>query len=183
MDWHALRPDPPGIHPRRALHRQNSPRWRRLALRNSPATGPAVTAHATLLDALGGPTWMSLRDPAGATYRAAHIAHGQLQACLFTGPDHALPSRDWLMSLFAKSALDPAERRALLAARRPDGAAPEPAVCVCMGVGAGAIRAAITGGCRNVAAVGAATKAGTNCGSCKPEIAAILATMRVAEPA
>jgi assimilatory nitrate reductase catalytic subunit len=52
-----------------------------------------------------------------------------------------------------------------------------------MGVGAKAIRAAIAGGCDSVAAVGAKTKAGTNCGSCKPEIAALLAAMRVPAPA
>jgi NAD(P)H-nitrite reductase large subunit len=54
----------------------------------------------------------------------------------------------------------------------PDGAggtargrvAPEPSICVCMGVGAKAIRAAIAGGCDSVASVG--TAAGTNCGSC-----------------
>ena len=87
------------------------------------------------------------------------------------------------MDLFAREALDPMERRALLAGRRADGVAPEPAICVCMGVGAVAIRAAIQAGCDTVDAVGRATRAGTNCGSCKPEIGAILSEMRVAEPA
>ena len=146
--------------------------------------GPAAAAQAGLVAALGGPEgWMALRDPASAVFRAAQIVGGRLEACVFTGPDHALPGRDWLMSLFAQATLDPAERRTLLAGRRADGAAPEPPVCVCMGVGAKAIRAAIAGGCGSVAAVGAVTKAGTNCGSCKPEIAAILASMRVPEPA
>jgi assimilatory nitrate reductase catalytic subunit len=52
-----------------------------------------------------------------------------------------------------------------------------------MGVGAGSIRAAVLAGCDSVEAIGKATTAGTNCGSCKPEIAAILARMRVPEPA
>ena len=39
----------------------------------------------------------------------------------------------------------------------------------------GVIRAAIAKGCATVEAVGQATKAGTNCGSCKPEIGALLA--------
>ena len=143
--------------------------------------GMAADAHAGLVAALGGPDgWMALRDPAGAVFRAALVVGGRLEACVFAGPDHALPPRDWLMALFAQDRLDPGERRALLAGRRADGAAPEPPVCVCMGVGAGAIRAAIAAGCGDVAAVGAATKAGTNCGSCKPEIAALLAGMRVA---
>ena len=121
----------------------------------------AADAHAGLVAALGGPDgWMALRDPAGAVFRAALVVGGRLEACVFAGPDHALPPRDWLMALFAQDRLDPGERRALLAGRRADGAAPEPPVCVCMGVGAGAIRAAIAAGCGDVAAVGAATKAG-----------------------
>jgi assimilatory nitrate reductase catalytic subunit len=146
--------------------------------------GPAADAHATLVAGLGGPAgWMTLRDPAASVFRSAWVVDGRLDACVFTGPDHALPARDWLMALFAQDRLAPDERRALLAGHRADGAAPEPAVCVCMGVGAKAIRAAIAGGCDSVAAVGAKTKAGTNCGSCKPEIAALLAAMRVPAPA
>jgi assimilatory nitrate reductase catalytic subunit len=42
-------------------------------------------------------------------------------------------------------------------------------------VGAKTIAAAIDGGACTVDAVGAATGAGTNCGSCRPEIARLLA--------
>ncbi len=108
---------------------------------------------------------------------------GRLEACVFIGPDHALPARDWLMELFAAGRSIRADRRALLAGRRADGVAPEPPICVCMGVGAGAIRAAVLAGCDSVDAIGRATKAGTNCGSCKPELGAILSHLRVAEPA
>ncbi len=116
-------------------------------------------------------------------FRAARIVDGRLESCVFTGPDHALPARDWLMELFAREQIEPADRRALLAGRRADGEAPEPSICVCMGVGAGAIRAAIRAGCTSVEAVGKATTAGTNCGSCRPEIGAMLSEMRVPEPA
>ena len=146
--------------------------------------GDAAGAHVGLVASLGGPEgWMALRDPAGDTYRGARILDGRLEACVFIGPDHALPARDWLMELFAHDAIAPADRRALLAGRRADGVAPEPSICVCMGVGAGAIRAAIMAGCDSVEAVGKATTAGTNCGSCRPEIGAILSSMRVPEPA
>ena len=145
--------------------------------------GDAAAGHASLVAALGGPEgWMTLRDPAAETFRAARLVDGRLEACVFTGPDYQLPARDWLMELFAHDRLEPMERRALLAGRRADGAAPEPSICVCMGVGAGAIRAAILSGCDSVAAVGQATTAGTNCGSCRPEIGAILSSMRVPEP-
>ncbi len=147
-------------------------------------TGDAAAAHDALIGKLGGTTgWLFLRDPAAGIFRAARLQDGRLQACLFTGPDHALPSRDWLMALFAKDEIDPAERRALLAGRRADGVAPEPSICVCMGVGARAIRAAIEAGCDSVEAVGKATTAGTNCGSCRPEIGAILSSIRIRQAA
>jgi len=119
--------------------------------------------------------WIVLADPAEGIYRAALVDDGKLRACVFVGPDHALPARDWLISLFALERISIADRRALLAGRPASGAMPEPPVCVCFGVGAGAIRGAIDEGCGSVEAVGAATKAGTNCGSCRPEIKALLA--------
>ena len=48
---------------------------------------------------------------------------------------------------------------------------------------AGAIRRAIEAGCAGVQDVGAATRAGTNCGSCRPEIAALIAAHAALEPA
>jgi assimilatory nitrate reductase catalytic subunit len=48
-------------------------------------------------------------------------------------------------------------------------------VCACLGVGVNTIRQAIGQGCAGVAALGQATGAGTNCGSCRPELAALLA--------
>jgi assimilatory nitrate reductase catalytic subunit len=45
-------------------------------------------------------------------------------------------------------------------------------------VGANTIRAAITAGCTSVDAVGQKLKAGTNCGSCRPEIVKLIAAGR-----
>ncbi len=149
-------------------------------------TGDPAEAHDALVAELTdepGANWIRLSDPSAGIYRAARVIDGRLEACVFTGPDHALPPRDWLMALFAKERIDLSERRTLLAARPASGATPEPSICVCMGVGAGSIRAAVLAGCDSVEAIGKATTAGTNCGSCKPEIAAILARMRVPEPA
>jgi assimilatory nitrate reductase catalytic subunit len=87
-----------------------------------------------------------------------------------------LPSRSWLASLFATPAVDAADRRCLLLGQRQDGVDPGPTVCACFSVGANTISAAIKSGCSSVDAVGAKLKAGTNCGSCRPEIAKLLAT-------
>jgi assimilatory nitrate reductase catalytic subunit len=47
-------------------------------------------------------------------------------------------------------------------------------VCSCFSVGVNEINAAARGGCRSVDAIGTALNAGTNCGSCRPEIRRIL---------
>ena len=65
-------------------------------------------------------------------------------------------------------------RAELLAARPADGKMPEPPVCVCHAVGANQIRHAIAAGNGDLDAIGRATRAGTNCGSCRPEIRALL---------
>ncbi|MGR3453656.1 (2Fe-2S)-binding protein [Pseudooceanicola sp.] len=57
-------------------------------------------------------------------------------------------------------------------ADRPD---PGPMLCSCFGVGVNTILSAIeTRGLMSVEAVGAALQAGTNCGSCRSGIAALL---------
>ena len=123
----------------------------------------------------GGPGWMTLDDPARATFRAALLRDGRLEACVFLGPDHRLPPRDWLQAAFAPEVLPPDMRRALLAGAPAGERVADPAICVCHGIGAAAIGQAIAQGCADVAAIGRATRAGTNCGSCRPEIASLLA--------
>jgi assimilatory nitrate reductase catalytic subunit len=48
-------------------------------------------------------------------------------------------------------------------------------VCACLKVGARTIGGAVQAGARTIDAVAAATGAGTNCGSCRPEIARLIA--------
>ena len=51
-----------------------------------------------------------------------------------------------------------------------------PIVCACFDVGLNTIAEAIASGrATSVAEIGAALRAGTNCGSCRPELAALLA--------
>jgi assimilatory nitrate reductase catalytic subunit len=84
--------------------------------------------------------------------------------------------------MFAEDAIGSAARRFLLAGILADGPPPSPTICVCHGVAAAAICAAIGLGARSTAAVGEATRAGTGCGSCRPEIAALLAGLPEAVP-
>jgi len=74
-------------------------------------------------------------------------------------------------SLFQSDVLPDRERRVLLSGRSDDGAAEiGPLICACFGVGRAAIRNAIAAGATSVADVGRALQAGTNCGSCVPEL-------------
>jgi assimilatory nitrate reductase catalytic subunit len=63
------------------------------------------------------------------------------------------------------------------------GPAPSPTICVCHGIAESVICASIARGANTLALAGEATRAGTGCGSCRPEIAALLAKTPVPEPA
>jgi assimilatory nitrate reductase catalytic subunit len=60
-----------------------------------------------------------------------------------------------------------------------------PLICACFGVGLAAIREAIVGGgAATVADIGRVLRAGTNCGSCVPELRGIIErTERTKQPA
>jgi len=93
----------------------------------------------------------------------------------FTTTQGALPPRDWLVELFAAEALGPQDRTALLIGRAPGRIVEAgPMVCACLGVRAARIAAAAAAGADTLEAIGEATGAGSNCGSCRPEIARLL---------
>ena len=81
--------------------------------------------------------------------------------------------RAWLSSLLS-GGISPEIRLGLLAGRPPAGEGIGRMVCSCNGVGQKQIVNAIEKGAQSVEGVGAATGAGTTCGSCKPEIRALL---------
>jgi len=124
--------------------------------------------------------WIELEDRCGGVYRAAHLVDGRIEACLFVSQRQDLPARAWLAQMFGKEALTPQDRAGLLSGRaREQGADPGPTVCSCFGVGRNTIRIAIARhGLKDAPAVTACVKAGGNCGSCVPEIRALLAEQR-----
>jgi assimilatory nitrate reductase catalytic subunit len=80
-------------------------------------------------------------------------------------------------SLFAADRVTDDQRRMLLSGRSSEGAASTgPIVCACFGVGRGTICESIVSGARTAAEIGAKLKAGTNCGSCIPELKRLIAT-------
>ena len=115
---------------------------------------------------------IELKDRRGEAYRAALMIDGRLEACGFFSASAALPSWNWLKRLLLSPRLDPLSRRTLLAGRAlEESADPGPVVCACFSVCLDTIRRAIErDGLATTEEIGAALKAGTNCGSCLPEL-------------
>jgi assimilatory nitrate reductase catalytic subunit len=64
---------------------------------------------------------------------------------------------------------------ALSGRMRQDQPDPGNVICACFNVGQNTLQAAVDAGAHSVDALGAVTCAGTNCGSCKPELARLVA--------
>ena len=120
---------------------------------------------------------ISMQDARAGAWRCVAICDGAVAGVLLVARAPIEAARAWLCEMFADPAADP---QALLAGR-PGAQVKDPGqkICVCFNVGANAIRDAIDGGCRDVASIGEATAAGTGCGSCRPEIGAILRSVEV----
>lgn len=120
--------------------------------------------------------WLSFSDVAGGRHRFAALKDGQLQAVVFISPHADLPNMDWVQAQFVLDELGDQGRAGLLAGR-PAGDMPDPGpmVCSCFSVGVNDLRRAIASGeALSVEAIGEVLQAGTNCGSCRPEIQTVL---------
>jgi assimilatory nitrate reductase catalytic subunit len=122
------------------------------------------------------------KDFGGGVYRAASFTEDRIAACLFVGPARDAGDWDVVKTLFATDALSDDQRRTLLSGRSMDGLASSgPIVCACFGVGRATICDAIAGGARSAAEIGAQLKAGTNCGTCIPELKRLIAQNAVGD--
>jgi assimilatory nitrate reductase catalytic subunit len=116
------------------------------------------------------------RDFGGGVYRAASFAGDRLETCLFIGPARDAGDWDVVKHLFAADTLTGDQRRMLLSGKSVDGlASAGPIVCACFGVGRTTICDAIAAGAQSAAEIGVQCKAGTNCGSCLPELKRLIA--------
>jgi assimilatory nitrate reductase catalytic subunit len=116
------------------------------------------------------------RDFGGGVYRAASFAEDRMETCLFVGPARDAGDWDVVKNQFAADTLSEDQRRMLLSGKSVDGlASPGPVVCACFGVGRATICDAIAAGARSAAEIGVQLKAGTNCGSCIPELKGLIA--------
>ncbi|WP_084388251.1 nitrate reductase [Kushneria phosphatilytica] len=158
--------------------------WSRIpmehALRWQLAGQPETRARdwmAWIKRTLPGPISQWSTDDARGRLRASGLIEGRLQWWLMVGPPAELPSLNWLDACFSPTddvPLDAATRRRILAGAASGAVDEGPVVCSCHQVGQYAIQAAIRDGHRSVEALGAKLACGTQCGSCQPELKALL---------
>jgi assimilatory nitrate reductase catalytic subunit len=141
-----------------------------------PAGDWAGCARGMLRADADGAQWSEMFDSAQHSYRGARFVAGRLDSCVFIGPDHRLPPRDWLIELFARDSVDGRERMRVLAGT--PGSGQEDAgriVCSCFSVGRNTLCRAIQEfGLQSPEEIGQRLQAGTNCGSCVPELHALI---------
>jgi assimilatory nitrate reductase catalytic subunit len=122
---------------------------------------------------------IALRDVRSGRRSFALIEDGRLVFALYLSPDPVLVARQWAVDQLAAERVSGAS----VLAGRPGADMPDVGaiVCACFSVGSKTIATAVAKhGCTTLEAVGARTKAGTNCGSCRAEIAGIIAMQKLA---
>ncbi|TGQ71597.1 nitrate reductase [Mesorhizobium sp. M00.F.Ca.ET.186.01.1.1] len=123
---------------------------------------------------------LAYHDRDAGQHRIAAFDGAQLLGALFVAPGPVAVSRGWATQQLEEAHASQRQRFRIVAGRagadRPDVGA---TVCSCFNVGINQIVAAVTGGCTTVEAIGGTLKAGTNCGSCRSEIRAIIRANQV----
>ena len=111
-------------------------------------------------------------DPATGSVRMAIMNNGVITALLFASPKPVVVSRTAINAMIGTNTPAILALAGRSPSDQPDAGA---TVCACFSVGRNSVLAAVARGAHSVTALGDATCAGTNCGSCKPELAALLA--------
>ncbi|MGQ9426532.1 molybdopterin-dependent oxidoreductase [Gilvimarinus sp. F26214L] len=130
--------------------------------------------------------WWDVRETGSGRYRAAGVIDDRLQVGFFLSPRADLPDRHWLEDLFGQGQLSEADWAGLKLGCPPAGSTigAGATVCSCFSVNRNAIIEAVReAGLDSVEAVGRALGAGTNCGSCQPEIRQLIERARYPEDA
>lgn len=108
-------------------------------------------------------------------YRAAAFEAEQLSCCVFISPEPLNLALEYLDQQFNKE-LSLNDRRQLLTGRSNSGEPQSAVICSCFQVREASICAAIREGCNSYQQLGQQLKCGTNCGSCIPELKALIAS-------
>jgi assimilatory nitrate reductase catalytic subunit len=129
--------------------------------------------------------FVEMADPSRGVLRRAAVVDGLLAACLVLARDKdSLPRPEAIAPMLGAAVPDGARWRVLVGGQDGAPADAGPRVCACFGVGRATVRMAVLEhGLRSTAEIGARLSAGTNCGSCLPELQAILRQVAARPPA
>jgi assimilatory nitrate reductase catalytic subunit len=118
---------------------------------------------------------LAYSDAASGQYRLVAFEAGRFVGALFVAREPVAVARAFFVEQLGREV--PAGERLRQLSGRPGGETRDrgPMICACFDVGRNEILDAAHQGCGSVAAIGAKLKAGTNCGSCRGEIAGLLA--------
>ncbi|MDB5596974.1 MAG: assimilatory nitrate reductase alpha subunit apoprotein [Hyphomicrobiales bacterium] len=142
------------------------------------ATGLEIEACAEIAQSLfAGAELAEFQDEERGLYRLAAFVEGRLVGAFFIAPADEACGWDSVKAMFAADDLGATERKLLLSGRDASGVPDAgPTICACFGVGYATIRdLVISGRATSAGSIGACLKAGTNCGSCVPELRKIVA--------
>jgi assimilatory nitrate reductase catalytic subunit len=118
---------------------------------------------------------LAYHDNQQGQFRCAAFDSDRLVGAFFASREPVAVSRSFIISQLGAVFANPASRLQLLAGRAGQGQADAgPTVCACFSVGRNQILAAVHGGCGSVETLGQKTSAGTNCGSCRPDLQALI---------
>lgn len=117
-------------------------------------------------------------EPSRGIYKKLILREGRLAGAILLGESTTTPR---LLQLFARGETVGENRAELLFPLSSEGASADIAsfpddaqICNCNGVSKGTIMAAVKSGKRSLKVLCEATRAGTGCGSCKPQVQALL---------
>ena len=155
--------------------------YRLAGLRPMPAGELLASFAAELLGLPRGGDWLEVSDTRRGVLRVAAVLDGALEACLFLARDAASLPREAAAISMLGAPVPTGARSRLLAGRLFDASAADgPQVCACFGVTRDTIRLAVTTHrLGSVAEIGGLLRAGSNCGSCIPELEEILRDVRI----
>ncbi len=140
--------------------------------------------HGLLINHLG-EAWQraEVSDPFAGDFRTLAFSGERLSAALFVQTSRDPVALDWLIESLGKEALSPTERKTVVAGMTPASNVDQgPLICSCFAVRRVTIATAVHEGAATVEAIGDILKAGTNCGSCRPEIKRVISDELASAP-
>ncbi len=124
----------------------------------------------------GSTDYLEYSDNAQHRYRFAALLGNRLHACLYISAGPTQADHEWIGRLFGMDELTMQDRRSLLAGQPMNPADDRgKTICACFSVGEQTLKQGIRQGLNTLEAIGENLQAGSNCGSCIPELKTLLA--------